>query len=214
MADPPLRAAVYDRARAWVEGHGVGECRHHLLARARGRVLDVGAGTGTNLAHYPVPQVTSVVALEPDPAVRRRLEERAGRAPVPVEVLGISADGATFEPASFDTVVATLALCKVPDLDRAAISIRRWLRPDGELLFLEHGVAPGVRGRLQRAATPAWIRMADGCHLDRDPVAGLRRAGLVVADLDHFRLPGGGALLGNGIYGRATPQRAGRETVA
>jgi len=214
MADPHLRAAAYDRVMAWAEVHGVGERRHRLLARARGRVLDVGAGTGANLAHYPVPPVTSVVALEPDVAMRRRLEDRAGRTAIPVDVLAASVDEATFEPASFDTVVATLVLCTVPDLDRAAGSLRRWLRSDGELLFLEHAVAPGVRGRLQRAATPAWSRVAAGCHLDRDPIAGLRRAGLLVADLDHFSLPGGGALIGNGVSGRATLRRAGHGAVA
>jgi SAM-dependent methyltransferase len=214
MADAHVRAAAYDRVMAWAEAHGVGERRRRLLSGARGRVLDVGAGTGANLAHLPGGRVTSVVALEPDRGMRRRLEERARGAPVPVEVLPRGIEDAGFDDASFDTVVAVLVLCTVPDLDATAGALIRWLRPGGELLFLEHMVAPGVRGSLQRAATPLWARVTAGCHLDRDPIAALRRAGFVVADLDHFTLPGGGALIGNGVFGRATARRAGREEVA
>jgi SAM-dependent methyltransferase len=198
----------------WAEGHGVGERRRRLLAGARGRVLDVGAGTGANLPWLPAEKVAEVVAVEPDAAMGRRLEAQAAASPFPVQVVAATVESVDFDDGSFDTVVATLVLCTVADLDAATGAIARWLRPDGEVLFLEHMVAPGRRGTLQRAATPVWARLAAGCHLDRDPIAALRRAGLVVADLDHFALPGGAALIGNGIYGRATRRGAGRQEVA
>jgi SAM-dependent methyltransferase len=216
MADHRLFAAVYDRVMAWSEAHGLAERRQRLLGRARGRVLEIGAGTGANLAHYPPTAVTSVTALEPDGAMRRRLAKRLSASPVPVELVETSVDGAGFDDDSFDTVVSTLVLCTVPDPVSTARAIRRWLRPDGELLFLEHVRAPGFRGRIQHGLTPVWTRVVCGCHLDRDSVGALRQAGLVVTDLEHFVLPAGGVVLGKGVQGVARLRRApaGGEAVA
>jgi SAM-dependent methyltransferase len=213
MADHRLRVPGSGRLMAWIEAHGLAGRRQTLLARARGRVLDIGAA-GAHLGLYPAATVTSVVAIEPDAAVRRRLAGEVGVAPFPVQVVATSVDEASFEPASFETVVITLVLCTAADVDRTAEAIRRWLTPSGELLFLEHVVAPGARGRLQRALTPVWARVADGCHLDRDTVGALRRAGLLVSELDHFALPGGGGLIGDGVVGVAKPRPLPVEAVA
>src|SRR5438105_1544554 len=135
MANHRLLAAVYDRFMAPVERAGLTDRRRSLLARARGRVLEVGGGTGVNLPLYR--DVVSVTVLEPDAHMRRRLLDRVVQATVPVEVHEAGIDDAPFADGSFDTVVTSLVLCSVPDLDGALARIRRWLAPDGRLLFLE-----------------------------------------------------------------------------
>ena len=172
-------------------------------ARARGRVLDIGAGLD-----YPLAEVNAVVALECDPAGQGRLPDRAAPAALTVEVLDASVAEASFADESFDTVVSRMVLCRVPDLEQTAAALRRWLRPDGEWLFVEHGIGQGARGRLQRAATPAWSRLAGGCRLDRDVVGALRRSGWLVTALQHFQLPGAGPLFGDGLCGVARPRLA------
>jgi SAM-dependent methyltransferase len=187
MADHPVFAAMYDRAMAGVERGGLRDRRRRLLARASGRVLELGAGTGANLALYP-PSVTSVVALEPDGAMRRRLLDKLPRAPVPVEVRG-DALPAAFDDGSFDTVVLTLVLCTVPDQTETLREIRRVLRPDGVLLFLEHVRGTGWTSRLQRGADPLWRHLAAGCHPSRDTVRAVEAAGFSIDDLERFSMP-------------------------
>jgi SAM-dependent methyltransferase len=208
MADHPVYAAVYDRLMAASEAKGLSDRRRTLLAAARGRVLEIGAGTGLNLAHYPSETVSSVVLLEPDSAMRRRLLARIGSgiSPVPFEVHEAGIDEATFDDGSFDTVVATLALCSVPDQQRAVAAVRRWLAPDGRLLFLEHVRATGLAGRLQRAAGPLWRHLAAGCHLDRDTLGVLRQADLAVTDCERFAMPASSILMGSCVQGVARPR--------
>ena len=187
MPDHPLYAALYDRMCAPAEAAGLGERRRALLARATGRVLEVGAGTGHNLPYYGA--ADEVVLIEPDGAMRRRLLVRLGDCPVPATVVEGGIDDAALADASFDTVVCTLVLCTVPDPREAARRIRRLLAPGGRLLFLEHVRSPGWRGLAQRAVTPAWKRVVPGCHLDRDVTGDIRAAGLIVTDCERFGLP-------------------------
>jgi SAM-dependent methyltransferase len=207
MADHHLYAAVYDRMMAGSEAKGLSERRRALLSEARGRVLEIGAGTGLNLAHYPPETVSSVVVLEPDGAMRRRLLDRvgSGTSPVPYEVHEAGIDDASFPDGSFDTVVATLVLCTVPDQRRAVAAIRRWLAPDGQLLFLEHVRATGLTARLQSAVGPLWRHVAADCHLDRDTLAVLR-SGLAVTDCERFAMPAGSLLLSACVQGVARPR--------
>jgi SAM-dependent methyltransferase len=207
VADHPILAALYDRILASSEARGLAERRRTLLAHARGRVLEVGAGTGLNLAHYRPGQVTSLVALEPDGAMRRRLLPRVGTGtPVRCEVHEAGIDEVTFADGSFDTVVCTLVLCTVPDPARAVATIKAWLAPDGCLLFLEHVRAVGLTGRLQRAAAPVWRYAFGGCHLDRDTLGSLRAADLAITDCQRFALPAGGPLLSSCVQGVARPR--------
>lgn len=195
----PIYAAVFDRSFA--SAPGMVRLREELLPRAVGRVLEVGGGTGHNLPYFT--EASSVTIVEPDGAMRRRLEPRLSSCPAPASVLGAGIDEADLEDGSFDTVVCTLVLCTVPDLDRALGRIRRLLAPGGRLLFLEHTAAPGGWGLAQRALDPVWHRLVPGCHLHRDPVSAMRRAGFLVSDYERFRLPLLPGLVDAGVKGVA-----------
>ena len=210
MQDHPLFAAAYDRLTASAELHGLAARRRRLLAGATGRVLEVGGGTGHNLVWYSA--AAEVVVLEPDGAMRRRMEPRLGDCPAPARVVAAGIDHPDLaslgvEDRSFDTVVCTLVLCTVPDLDAAARRIRDLLAPGGRVLFLEHVRDLGARGVLQRLVTPAWRVVVPGCHLDRDPLPALRRAGLYPGDYERVHLPLG-PLASAGLVGSAGERRA------
>jgi SAM-dependent methyltransferase len=208
MGDHRLFAAVYDRATAAAERAGLAERRRRLLGDARGRTLEIGGGTGANLRHYTA-GVDDLVVLEPDGAMRERLLTKLGEAAVPVEVHEAGIDDAPFPAASFDTVVSTLTLCTVPDLDRAVAAISRLLRSEGRLLFLEHVRATGVQGWAQQLTAPLWTRVAAGCHPDRDVLGALRRAGFVVSACDHFTIPRMvNPLIGSAVQGAAQVSEA------
>jgi SAM-dependent methyltransferase len=186
MPDHRVFAAIYDPLSRAVDRAGMAQMRSRLISEAAGRVLEIGAGTGLNLPHYR--DVDEVVLLEPDGAMRRRLEPRLASATVPVDVRSEALEDADFPDASFDTVVATLVFCSVASLPAALARVRRLLKPDGRLLFLEHIAATGGRLLVQRIATPAWTRIAAGCHLDRDTLTAIREAGFLITDCErHHR---------------------------
>ncbi len=205
MADHRLIAATYDTVLAPAERAGLADRRRRLLSGARGRVLEIGAGTGLNLAHYPS-AVERLELLEPDGAMRARLARRVAAAALPIEVHAGTVEAAPLPLASYDTVVTTLVLCTVPDLDAALDRIAALLVPGGELLFLEHGRVPGLRGRVQKLLAPLWRRAAGGCHLDRDVPVALRRADFVISDIERFLLPRSGPLLRPAVQGVAWPR--------
>ena len=153
--------------------------RHGLVARATGRVLEIGVGTGLNLPFYR--HASSVVGIDPQTSMLERAAVRARRAPCPIRVVEGSAEALPFGDDKFDTVVVSLSLCTIPD-DRAALAeMKRVLRPEGRLLFLEH-VRPRRPwlGRIFDFVTPGWKRIAGGCHLNRDTVGNIAAAGFEV----------------------------------
>jgi SAM-dependent methyltransferase len=165
----------------------LGPRRGRLLAGLRGDVLEIGAGTGSNFAHYP-PEA-HVIALEPDPfmAARARRKLAAGAHPN-IEVREEPAELLPFADASFDAVVATLVLCTVGDVTRSLAEIRRVLRPGGELRFFEHVRADGMLGRVQDLMQPAWGWCSAGCHANRRTEDALRAAGFEVAPVERLKL--------------------------
>ena len=206
-----MLGAAYDLVMAPLERRSLGEQRAALVARARGRVLDVGAGTGANLAHYLPDRVERVDMIEPDPGMGRRLLGRLAAATVSVEAHSIGIDDAeeAFGAGSFDAVVCTLVLCTVPDLEAAIATIRRLLTPDGRLLFMEHVATVGVVGAGQRVLRPAWKKLAGGCDLRRETTVALREAGFVIASADRFHPLRGRARNSMWVAGEAyIPERA------
>ena len=160
------------------------DLRRGALAAARGRVLEIGVGTGLNLDHYP-PEVAEMVGLDPNPGMLELAARQAARAPMPVELKPGDAERLPFPDGSFDTVVSTLTLCSVPDPARALAEVERVLAPGGRFLFLEHGLAERPRvARWQRRLTPLQRRVGGGCHLDRDFAALLATSPLDVERLD------------------------------
>jgi SAM-dependent methyltransferase len=162
-----LTAAIYDPFLWLGERLGMARRRADLLSGARGRVLEIGAGTGLNLAHYPT-GLDELVVTEPAQTMSRRLDKRAASAAAPLTQVSARAEDLPFDDDSFDTVVSTLVLCTVADPERAVAEILRVLRPGGRLLFCEHVRAePGWRRNLQRSAATGWAAFADGCRCDR-----------------------------------------------
>ena len=174
-----LHAALYDAVLWPAERLYLGPLRRELLARGRGRVLEIGAGTGANSAHYG--KDARVVLSEPDWAMLRR----ARRDGTPAVLA--RAERLAFAASSFDTVVSTLVLCTVTDQAHALAEIRRVLRPGGHLLLLEHVRSADLpTARLQARLTPTWKKLARGCHLDRDTAAALAEAGFRMQSIQHL----------------------------
>jgi ubiquinone/menaquinone biosynthesis C-methylase UbiE len=184
----PLLARVYARVGHLMDAE-IGDHRRRLLAGLTGRVLEVGAGNGLNFPHYPA-AVTEVLAVEPEPYLRRLALAAASQAPVPVRVVDGTADALPAPDAGFDAVVASLVLCTVTDPDQALAEARRVLRPGGRLRFYEHVRAtdPRLAGWQDRLQRP-WGWLVGGCHPNRDTVAAITAAGLRLVQLDRFDLP-------------------------
>ncbi len=151
-----------------------------------GRVVEIGAGTGLTFPHYPS-TVESVVAVEPDPHRRATAVRAARGARVPIAVVDAVAEELPIGDAAVDAAVSSLALCSVSDVARALAELRRVVRPAGEVRFFEHVIAErGPLRMLQRLAAPVYARMPDGCHLDRDTIASIARAGFAIEECDRF----------------------------
>lgn len=194
---------LFDRLAGRMERSDFGTMRSEVLAPACGRVLEIGSGTGWSFTHYP-PAVEAVVALEPNEGALALARPRAAAAAIPVELVRGSAESLPFEAASFDTVVAMLVLCTVPDLELALAELRRVLRPDGSLLFLEHVRSPEPgRARWQDRLERPWGIVADGCHPNRDTESALRAAGFEIEIDERGELPKVPPLVKPFIRGRA-----------
>ena len=162
-----LFAATYDPF-LWIgERAGMRRHRHDLLAQARGRTLEIGSGTGLNLCHYP-DDLDGLVLAEPDPSMRKRLENAVRRSERNAKVIDAGAEHLPFGDATIDTVVSTLVLCTVDAPDAALREIGRVLRPDGQLLFIEHvrSESPPL-ARWQDLLARPWQRFAEGCRCNR-----------------------------------------------
>jgi len=199
-------AAIYDWMLAGTEDAGLRDMRAELVGQAEGRTLELGAGTGLNLAHY-TDAVTELVLTEPDPHMAKRLRDRLGADPPAagsVKVVEATAEDLPAEDASFDTVVSTLVLCTVEDPARATAELKRVLRPGGRLLYLEHVRSEDERleswqDRLERP----WGWLAAGCHPNRPTATTLAAAGFSV-EPEEGSMPKAPPLVRPLIRGRAT----------
>lgn len=173
----------YDGLMRPLERRALGEARRRLLASASGVVLDLGAGTGANFAHYGA-AASRVVAVDPEPGMLERAAPRAAAAAAPVALVRAPAESLPFADGAFDTVVATLVLCTVADPARALAEVARVLAPAGRVLMLEHVRPPNAAlGLLADLLTPAQRVLAAGCHLNRLTHAAVVRSGLRVESL-------------------------------
>lgn len=185
-----LFAFLYGTLAPLANRCGLAERRASLLGDVTGSVIEVGAGTGLNLRHYPL-AVTDVCAIEPDPHMFRWLARALGTASVPVRLMRAAADSLPVETGSADVVVCSLVLCTVADQAAALAEAHRVLRPGGRLAFFEHVRA--ARGtslaRWQDRLERPWGRVAGGCHPNRDTLATIGAAGFEVERLERWDEP-------------------------
>jgi ubiquinone/menaquinone biosynthesis C-methylase UbiE len=163
--------------------------RRRTLTSASGHVLELGLGTGLNLAHYPG-SVRRITSIGPEATVDARAEKRARVRGITIDHLRGDACAMPFPDRSFDTVISTFVLCTVPDPAAALAEIARVLRPAGRLLFLEHvGAAKRSTRLLQEVLDPLMRRVNCGCRMTRDTLAALRAGGYDLPEIVAFRLP-------------------------
>jgi len=181
-------AAGYDTFMAGPEKAVLRRHRQALLARVRGRVLEIGGGTGANLPFYGS-GIEELVITEPEEPMARRLERKLGDYSLPTRVVRAPAEELPFEDESFDFVVSTLVLCTVDDPARALAEIHRLLKPDGQLLFVEHVRSDEPRlARWQERLHGLQVRVGHGCHCNRKTLASIKAAGFSIPQLDHDKL--------------------------
>ncbi len=178
--------------------------RDKVVPLAEGRVLEVGMGSGLNIRHYDPARVTMLWGLEPSHGMRAMARKRVAAAPFPLEWLDLPGEEIPLEDDSVDTVVLTYTLCTIPGWESALRQMRRVLRPGGRLLFSEHGLAPdpGVR-RWQERLNPGWMKIAGGCHLNRDIPALLRQGGFRIRQIETLYLPSTPRFAGFNYWGYA-----------
>jgi ubiquinone/menaquinone biosynthesis C-methylase UbiE len=204
----PVFARFYSALAHAAERTTFAKLRRRTLSSAHGRLLIVGAGQGHDLAHLPG-SVTQVVAVEPDPAMRRLGQHRVAAAGVPAAYVGAVAERLPLADDSVDTVLCTLVLCSVHDLAAAAAEFRRVLRPGGRLLVLEHVRAPdGTRvAALQDRLDGVWGHVSGGCHLNRRTREALEGAGFDTSGVRDRHITKAVPLIDPGLEGVAVPQR-------
>jgi ubiquinone/menaquinone biosynthesis C-methylase UbiE len=182
-----LFAALYDTVSKGSEAAGMREERRQLLAGTEGATIEIGAGTGLNLEHYPE-AVTRLVLAEPDRHMRRRLRRRVDALDRPAEVIDASVERLPFPDATFDTAVVTLVLCSVPDQEVALAEIARVLKPDGRLLFMEHVRSDDPKlAKRQDRIRPVYNLV--GCNPNRDTLAAIEASTLRVESVKHGEVP-------------------------
>ncbi len=180
--------------------------RAKIVPGASGRVLELGMGSGLNLPFYDPAKVKVVMAVEPSEPLRRRALGAASVSGLDVEIIAGRAEALPYETASFDTVVCTFTLCSVQDPAAALAEARRVLKPDGRLLFCEHGLAPdGDVAKWQRRIEPVWTAIAGGCHLTRPVAAAIAAAGFQVETCQTMYLPKTPHWAGWNEWGSAAP---------
>ena len=197
-------SAVYDSLMKSTEEAGMREIRRETLAAARGRTIDIGAGTGINVELYPE-GVTELVLAEPDEHMLNRLRPKTATWGREADVVQAPADRLPFEDDSFDTAVFTLVLCTVPDPRAALDEAARVLKPGGKLLFVEH-VRSEDQGlaRWQDRLEGPWRLLGDGCHCNRDTVANIEASPFQVEEVVKGELPKSPPLVRPLVHGQAT----------
>ena len=199
-----LMAKSYDYAMRSTEKRCLQKWRKELLAQADGDLLEIGAGTGVNTPHYP-DRVSQIILSEPDAQMRKQLQHKAGQLQSDkVNITPWGAESIEMPDDSFDTIVSTLVLCSVPNLETSLNEIHRLLRPNGVLLFLEHVISKHLPTRTwQHRIEPLWGLCAGNCHLTRDTATAIHASGLKIEQLTEAPMVGAPAFVRGTIRGAA-----------
>jgi ubiquinone/menaquinone biosynthesis C-methylase UbiE len=179
--------------------------RERVISAAEGRVLEIGIGSGLNLPFYG-PRVQEILGLEPSRSLVAMAQRAARQSSSAVTLIEGSAETIPLDDRSIDTVVTTWTLCTIPEALQALGEMRRVLKPGGQLLFVEHGLAPeeGVQ-KWQHRLTPIWKRIGGGCHLNRRIRSLIETAGFRITGLENSYLPKAPRMMGYLYEGRARP---------
>lgn len=165
--------------------------REKVVPKAQGVVLEIGIGTGLNLPFYDAARVERLIGLDPSERAWELAAPRAQALAFPLEFIGTSGEEIPLESNSIDTIVMTYSLCTIPDPQLALEGMRRVLKPGGQMLFCEHGIAPDVSvQRWQDRLDGLWGKIAGGCHLNRDIPQLLTAGGFQTVELDTMYVPG------------------------
>jgi ubiquinone/menaquinone biosynthesis C-methylase UbiE len=181
-----LFAKWYDFLMGPLERNRFRMIRMNLLSKASGRVLEIGSGTGVNFPIYQ--SVESVTAIEPNQNMINLSLPKIEMSRVPIEVINVSAEHLPFKDASFDTVVATLVFCTIPDVEKAFLEMKRVCKPEGKILLFEHVKLDNpFLAKLQDWLTPVWKKVCDGCCLNRETAHLLSKHGFQTIQMrKHF----------------------------
>lgn len=167
-------------------GKHFAETRPDVLKHARGNVFEIGFGSGLNLGYYPA-EVTKLTTIDPNPGLHKIARRRIAKSPIEVELHQLRGEELPMADATFDTVVSTWTLCSVAGVEQALRELWRVLKPDGQFLFVEHGLADTPRTQWwQRKLTPIQKVISDGCHFDRDIRGLIEGGGFRFAEYDNF----------------------------
>lgn len=178
--------------------------REKVVPLASGTVLEIGIGTGLNLPYYDASKVEKVIGLDPSEESWELAAARAASLEFEVEFIGLPGEQIPLEEDSVDTVLVTYALCTIPDPVTALAGMSRVLRPGGELIFCEHGLAPDASvQRWQARVNPLWRAVAGGCNLNRDIPGLLQKAGFNMNSLEQQYIPGTPRIAGYNYWGGA-----------
>ncbi|QMT18141.1 class I SAM-dependent methyltransferase [Planococcus maritimus] len=176
---------IYDVAMKPLEKARFEKIRAGLVRKARGRVLEIGFGTGANFRYYQ--GADRVDAIEPNPDMSKQAGNRIRKSKTPIRTYEAVAEKLPFADNCFDTVVATLVFCTIPDPVKALEEIYRVSKPGAKILMFEHvKMDQPLIGKTQQSLTPVWKRLCDGCHLDRDTLDLINRSPLDIIQVDSF----------------------------
>jgi len=180
--------------------------RQKVVPKAKGEVLEVGFGSGLNLPYYDADKVSRIFALEPSAGMRKRAAKLVEECDIPIEFLDLPGEQIPLEDKSVDTVLITYTMCTIPDVMKALEGIKRVIKPGGEMIFTEHGLAPDADVRKwQERIEPFWKPFAGGCHLTRSVPDMLNVAGFEIIEMETMYLPSTPKPLGFNYWGTAKP---------
>ncbi len=180
--------------------------RKKVVPKASGTVLEVGFGSGLNLPYYDTDKVDRLYALEPHLAMRKRAAERVAESSLKIEYLDLPGEEIPLEDHAVDTVLVTYTMCTIPDVMKALAGMRRVIKPGGQMIFCEHGLAPDANVRKwQERIEPFWKTIAGGCHLTRSIPDMINAAGFEITESDQMYLPSSPKPLAFNYWGTARP---------